>query len=153
MKFVTEVDLAIQKYAKQHSLPISLVRAVVQTESTGWTDQRTRYEPGFFKWLVNRIRLSKAEYTARSTSYGPMQVLGQTARELGYTGSYENLHSIDIGIDYGCRYLSRLKKKYFNKYGWHGVIAAYNAGSPIKLNNGKYMNQVYVDKVNKNWVA
>jgi len=151
MKFVTEVEQAVQKYAKQYGVPVDLVRAIVQTESSGWTDKRTRYEPGFFKWLVDRIRLTKAEYTARSTSYGPMQVLGQTARELGYNGSFADLHTVDTGIKYGCKYLARLMNKYYTKYGWPGVIAAYNAGSPIKLKSGEFMNQVYVNKVTRNW--
>jgi soluble lytic murein transglycosylase-like protein len=53
-----------------------------------------------------------------------------------------------LGLRYGIRHLL----KFYTKYGdWPDALAAYNAGSPRKAADGKYLNQSYVDKVLKFW--
>jgi hypothetical protein len=69
--------------------------------------------------------------------------MGQVARELGFQGSFYSLLEPIVGLEWGCKKLSRCYERYgANDDG----IAAYNAGSPRK-ENGKYVNQEYVDKV------
>ena len=75
-----------------------------------------------------------------------MQIMGQTAREEGFTGEFEQLLEPRVGLHWGCRHLLILKKRYLATYGWPGVVSAYNAGSPRKK-GGVYGNQPYVDKV------
>ena len=71
------------------------------------------------------------------------------ARELGFDGRFlSELTNPDIGIKYGAMHL----KNQYNRYNdWTDAIAAYNAGSARKKDNGDYVNQIYVDKVLKNW--
>jgi soluble lytic murein transglycosylase-like protein len=77
-----------------------------------------------------------------------MQVMGATARELGFKGRFfTELCDPMEGLNYGCRYLVRLQREHFDRLGWPGVAAAYNAGTPRRLASGNFANQVYVDKV------
>jgi len=147
MKLAPDVLKAVQEAALDVGLPISIVAGIVCQESSGWTNRKPRYEPGFFQRYILKIPgLGTEERKGRATSWGPMQVMGQTAREMGYTAPFQNMLVLEIGLYWGCRYLKRLKARYFDEYGWEGVIAAFNAGSPRKR-NGRYVNQPYVDGV------
>ena len=164
-----EIHNAINTSAKHFDLPPELVAAIVQVESSGnvlaW-----RVEP-FYRWLWNpRTRnpfqsdhrglnppadfvgspgRSKAtSWVGQKISWGPMQIMGAVARELGYTGWLTALCSADEGIHWGCVHLNNLRHRFFDRYGWDGVIAAYNAGSPRRKPGGWFENQSYVNKVN-----
>jgi len=76
-----------------------------------------------------------------------MQIMGATARELGFRAHFPALCS-EQGVKFGCEHLIRLRYRFYPSHGWDGVIAAYNAGSP-RMSNGKWENQSYVDKVHK----
>ena len=138
---------------------LGFVLATITQESGGQT-WAVRYEPNFFKWLTGRITeepsilkvfgnsISRAtEVKLRSSSFGLMQVMGQTLRELGFTGQYLN-EACDprIGLAFGIKYLARLLDKYKDE---RAAMAAFNAGSPRKDASGKYFNQEYVDGVSK----
>jgi len=136
--------------AKKFDLPVALVAAIIKCESDGITTA-TRFEPGFLARYIMKIPgLSSEVRKARSTSWGLMQVMGEVARGYGYKGLYSNLCIPELGLYYGCLHLDNLKTRYLDKWGWDGVIASYNAGSP-RTKDGKYVNQGYVDKVNKYW--
>jgi soluble lytic murein transglycosylase-like protein len=77
-------------------------------------------------------------------SYGLAQIMGGTARWLGFNGALPALYKPENNLYWACSYLSYLKKKYG---GGDELIAAYNAGSPRKGNDRKFLNQYYVDKV------
>lgn len=150
--------LQIARIANQHGLPPELVRAIVQVESDGnpWA---TRYEPGFFDRYIKAAAIRPippcsllTERQLRAMSFGLMQIMGETARWIGFDGPFLTaLCDPEIGLEYGCRYLSRLVKTYLDKDGWNAVIAAYNAGSPRKDRSGAFVNQKYVDKVMALW--
>lgn len=147
MKLAPDVLKAVQEAALDAGLPISIVAAIVCQESSGWTNRKPRYEPGFFRRYILKIPgIGTEERKGRATSWGPMQVMGQTAREMGYTAPFQNMLVLEIGLYWGCRYLKRLKIRYYDKHGWGGVIAAYNAGSP-RMKGERYGNQPYVDSV------
>jgi soluble lytic murein transglycosylase-like protein len=74
-----------------------------------------------------------------------MQVMGAVAREFGYKKHFPELCGED-GIRIGCKLLRKLFEKYQDRYGNDGVIAAYNAGTPVLAYN-KFTNQSYVNKV------
>ncbi len=81
----------------------------------------------------------------RSTSFGWCQIMGQTARELGYDKPYlTELCSQEDNILYCIKYVHKL---YFRYTILEDVIAAYNAGKARKNFEGVYVNQEYVDKV------
>lgn len=90
------------------------------------------------------------EWVGQQMSYGLMQVMGALAREMGFRGWFGQLSDVLTGCEVGCRHLVQLRGEYFGKFGWSGVYAAYNGGSPILEAGKKYRNQDYVDKVIKN---
>jgi soluble lytic murein transglycosylase-like protein len=88
--------------AAQHSLDPALVCAVVEQESD-WDAHSIRYEPAFRTRYVAPLGLSPTEEIARSISWGLMQVMGQVAREHGFTGKFLSaLGDPAAGLDVGC---------------------------------------------------
>lgn len=153
------MDIAslVESAARAHGLPPELAGAVVRVES-GANPLAFRFEPGFFNRYVLRNASLRAkppcsletERQARAMSWGLMQVMGETARELGFDGPFLSaLTDPATGLDYGCRLLARLKARYLKDHGWPGVAAAYNAGSVRFAPRGSFVNQAYVDAVAK----
>ncbi|MBK8184877.1 MAG: transglycosylase SLT domain-containing protein [Candidatus Competibacteraceae bacterium] len=149
-----EITALTVEAASRYNLPTALVLAIIQAESGGdpWA---IRYEPAFFKRYIEGARIvvfgavsHDTERMARATSWGLMQVMGQVARERGFQGAFlSSLCDPAMGIKWGCHHLDSLRIRFFDKYGWPGVVAAFNAGSPRKNKAGLYVNQVYVDKI------
>lgn len=120
-----------------------------------WPKQSSRFEPSYKRFYnpdyfarMNGISID-TETRLQATSHGPMHVLGVVARELGYNDPLELLFTPEIGISYAIKKLKILCDTYESE---SAVIAAYNAGSPRKINVGpgsgmKYTNQDYVDEV------
>ncbi len=150
--------IQIQAAAARHGLETLLVAAIVQTESAGnpWA---TRFEPDFLARYVDAAPRRfggvsvHTERMGRATSFGPMQIMGQVARERGFTGIFlTELCDPETGLEYGCRQLAALRDRYLTQWGLDGVIAAYNAGSP-RTAGGRFVNQYYVDQVKRNMGA
>lgn len=101
------VTLARQQ-ARLYSLNESLVCAVCEHESS-WDPWASRPEPAFEKRYEEIIKtLTPQERWLRSISYGLMQVMGQTAYELGFTGKFPTkLCDPLTGLTYGCLDLKR----------------------------------------------
>ena len=88
--------------ALQHFLDPALVCAVVEQESA-WDAHAIRYEPAFRTRYVALLGLPPTEEIARSISWGLMQVMGQVAREHGFTGQFLSaLCEPAAGIAIGC---------------------------------------------------
>ena len=128
-----------------------LVSSIIMIESACNT-WRPRFEPAY-KWLYfarDIAPIAGVTYETmevmQKTSWGLMQVMGAVAYELGLPHDQvpTQLCLPHIGIDYGCRLLTKLFQRYNSET---DVIAAYNAGSPRKTSGGMYANQRYVDKV------
>jgi len=65
-----------------------LACAVAEQES-GWDTWAIRYEPAFFtKYVASQVNLSDTERHARAISWGLFQVMGEVARERGYSGHF-----------------------------------------------------------------
>ena len=138
-----------------HKLKAEHILAIIYKESSG-NPFATRYEPAYYKWLLGRITTDNFKYhrsaasrdtelTTRSTSYGLMQVMGQTARETGFEGTFvSELCDPEVGIYWGTLYLAKLVSKYDTI---EEAIASYNAGSPRRNGAGEFVNQAYVDGV------
>lgn len=164
----------VARAVEYHGLPARLVAAIIAQESAGkpwaWNpepryryfwDVRARtpfrlvttaeiasqFPPADFPALAGD---RDQEWWAQQASWGLMQVMGAVAREHGYPGPYlTELCDPQVGVDYGCRHLSRLAQRHLDRVGWPGVIAAYNAGSPRLAANGRWVNQAYVDGVTR----
>lgn len=149
MAIKDEYVALIKKYAQENVLEPSLVAAICMQES-GFEPWRSRYEPtwSYFVSPVNYSRLlgisTETEIQMQKTSVGLCQIMGGVARELGFDDYISKLARPDLGIQYGCKKLYQLKKKYDDI---KDVIAAYNAGTPNKDTSGKYKNEQYVQNV------
>lgn len=142
---------AIKRAAKKFGLDWRLVASIVYVESKGQRKAK-RYEPGFYtRYLENKTKKQlmghwptvisqDTERRDRAYSYGPMQVMGQTAREHGYEGDYfsDLTESFYIGCLMGCRIL---KAKISNNQGdiRKGVKAYNGVGEAAEA----YMRKVF----------
>lgn len=131
------ISLAQDK-AHQYGLDTALVCALVEQESS-WNPWSIRYEPDFFAHyiqpLMDKQPLGATEATARATSWGLMQTMGEVAREYGFRGEFlSELCDPETGLDVGCKYLSALigKEKDIN-----AALLRWNGGG-----NPKYPDQV-----------
>ena len=146
---LSEVQKFIVQAAWEHQLDHGLVGAMVLTESNGET-HAIRYERGYryvFKpYEVKPEGCSRAtEINAQQCSWGLMQIMGATARELGFRGWMPELCRPEIGLEYGCKYLAQQIKRFGSV---EAGVAAYNMGSPKRGADGKYLNQAeYVEPV------
>lgn len=95
------ISLAKQT-ASRHGLALEIVCAVCEQESS-WNPWAIRYEPAFRQRYVAPLGLSPTEEIARSTSWGLMQVMGETAREAGINEKFLSaLAEPATGLDFGC---------------------------------------------------
>jgi soluble lytic murein transglycosylase-like protein len=102
----TELIEFARASAKNHALDSALVCAVIEQESA-WDPHAIRYEPAFRMRYVAPLGLSQTEEVARSISWGLMQLMGQVARERGFTGNFLSaLCDPATGLDIGCAVLA-----------------------------------------------
>jgi soluble lytic murein transglycosylase-like protein len=117
-----------KKWAAKYSLDAAIVAAVIEQES-GWNPWCVRFEPAFLQRYVkpaNPVAPTTQEIT-RATSFGLMQVMGLTAMEFGWRGSFlTELCDPDNGVDFGCR---KLQKCFGESHGApETALLAYNGG-------------------------
>jgi len=119
--------------ATKYGLEPELVCAVCEQESD-WEPGEVRDEPAFFRRYIAPMKLPFLESMDRSTSWGLMQVMGQTAREFGYVGSLPDLRDPETAVIYGCK---KLQKCFFVHGEPETALLAYNGGG-----NPQYPAQV-----------
>jgi soluble lytic murein transglycosylase-like protein len=137
--------------ADHYRLPPQLITAIIKVESGG-NPFAIRYEPDFVARYLNKLTIKgidpcsdNTERLARGWSWGLMQIMGQTAREMGFNEPYLSaLCDPDTGIEWGCKLLAKKRDLYLASHGWPGVISAYNAGIPK-------LDSPYVEQVRTLW--
>lgn len=112
-----------------------------KTGRENWDRWAIRYEPGFYQHYVQLLLVrgelhDETEARARAFSWGLMQVMGQTARESGYTGHLAGLCDPQIGTGVGCRVLAKklAEARGDTKYGlrlWNGGADALYPGQVL----------------------
>lgn len=134
---------------KEYAMDPYLVLAIIYQESRGNT-YAERYEPDFkslldVKYFAKKNLVTEdTEIISQKTSRGLCQIMGGTARYLGFGGYLAELFVPHINIRLCIKFLCRL----FQRHGHQSdVIASYNAGSPRFDADGRYKNQTYVDNV------
>ena len=102
--------------AASHGLQPELVCAVCEQESA-WNPWAIRCEPAFKAHYIDGDpilgQLSDTEAWSRSFSWGLMQVLGEVARELGFSRPHFVSELCDpvVGLEYGCKHLANKMKQ------------------------------------------
>ena len=136
---VKEFWQLIRGTAQTHGLDPFTVAAIVARESEGnpWAMRREPSYPHLFDLEAGRavrrrdISVSTfpgghAEFLGQTQSWGLMQVMGATARELGHAGPFATLLDPATNLGLGCRYLASLQAR----WGEFDGLAAYHAGNP-----------------------
>lgn len=146
----------IKSEAAKINIDAVIVAAIVAQESAGDV-YAFRFEPGFLRrYIAGRSsqdlggrwpeptgnaerdeRLNRLHRVHLASSWGLMQVMGQTAVELGFWGvSLEELWAPDVNISLGCRKLARLLLKLRSSRPdisgeqlWRLVYLGYNGGA------------------------
>jgi soluble lytic murein transglycosylase-like protein len=103
-------DDLIQSAAAVNAVPESWIRATIDVESA-WNPDAYRAEP-----KIN------------DGSYGLMQLLERTARNLGFTGDVAELFDPATNIEWGAKLLGDLRRRYGDDF--RLVYSAYNSGNP-----------------------
>jgi hypothetical protein len=135
-----------------HNTDKKLLLALAKQESS-LDENATRFEPEWqlFKeplLFSDRLVITfETEQTHQATSWGLMQIMGVTARDLGFKGQLPSLIYPDVNIVWGYKKIVQLRKKYPDLL---DVIASYNSGIPHK-EDGVYINKNYVDSVYKHY--
>lgn len=127
--------------AAEQNLERAIVCAIAQHESS-WNPWATRYEPAFFEKYVlplysrSVVGIDRAqpsititEAKERATSWGLMQVMGQVARECGFSGPLPSLCDPEIGLEWGCAVFAR--KLAFSAGDVTRGLEAYNGGANL----------------------
>ena len=129
---VTETyrELIVQK-SQEHGLDPGLVAAVICEESRG-VATATRKHPGYL-WTADEVNQEK-----QRLSWGLMQVMGATAKFMGFTGKFEELLDPATNLEFGCRLLAH----YIDRYGELGGVTAYNSGSNLSPKGREYASRV-----------
>ena len=153
-------QLLVQKLAIAHRVDPLLLGAIIRVES-GCRPWAFRYEAHAGKYLVDAEGYAKlsgisvdTEKMAQMTSWGLMQVMGFSARELGFKGLLSELLDPELGVTYGIYKLKQLEKRFLSKVSVslsfdESLVAAYNAGHPAKDKDGAWVNAGYVAKVKR----
>jgi len=136
--------------SSKNDLSISAIMALVEIESA-FDPWAIRKEP-INKWIFRPGQYARQNHITITTetelqhfSFGLMQIMGSTARApLNYDGNLLKLLGVEMNLHYGIKYLCWIKKR-FKISCWEAIASAFNAGSP-RMVDGKYVNQIYVDK-------
>ncbi|GEM_PF-5582648 len=131
----------IKYWANKYNVPVSLVMAIFALESQFNSDWK------------------RFEEHLNDSSYGIGQILYNTAKGLGYTGSPDGLFDDNTNLKYSVKFIANLYKKYQNI---DDTIASYNMGYPRKAKDTTeiikniwgtpqsdwiYANQPYVNRI------
>ncbi len=133
----------IRKWSAKYEVDPALVYGVMMAESHG-IPHVVRYEKNY-PWLFNPHGVKPldcslaTETNLQQISWGCMQVMGATFRELGYRGWLTLLvNDTDRQVQYGVKYLAKQIKRFGSV---ERGVSAYNAGRPTKENQS-YVNRV-----------
>ncbi|MBN1840798.1 MAG: lytic transglycosylase domain-containing protein [Deltaproteobacteria bacterium] len=145
-----QIIIQITSAAEKAKLDPAIVYGVCVKESS-LDPMAVRFEENY-RWLFHPDLIRPTfcsldtEKCLQKFSFGLMQVMGATFRELGFRGWLTSIpQDIGVQLEYGCKYLQQKIKKYGRDEG----ILAYNAGSPrkSKVPGKKYVNDSYLSEV------
>ncbi len=145
-----EIKSLLKAKAKR-PIDIDLMTAIILTESSGNPD-RVCFEPHIHSFTKAPLFAKKfgmdqkTEENLQMMSWGLCQLMGNTARDIGYEGNLLKLLDPEINVIWGMEFFWRKSRRYEDK---SDLIASYNAGTPMMV-GAVYKNQDYVNKVLSN---
>jgi len=154
MEYSKIVQVA-EQLAVFNGIESNLVLSIIKAESN-FDPYAIRFEPHWKLFVspeghANKCRISvETEKILQGSSLGLMQVMGAVARELGHKDNLLHLTRPETAIKYGCLKIKDIMRKFTYL---DDVIAAYNAGTPRRNEDGTYKNQAYVTKVKTIYLA
>lgn len=139
------VKEAVAGNAAKYALSPELLVAQVLVESSGQADA-FRYEDAFYrKYIKGNANAKAARFgPLAACSYGPLQIMLETAYELGFDGAPEELFIPEIGMNWGAKYLASLLA--WSKGEYEKAWSAFNGGKGTALKT-PFPNQVYIDRI------
>lgn len=119
----------IVRIAATYALDPRLLEAQVWTESSD-DPFAFRHEKGFFERYLRHHPDAKgfAWGPLAACSYGLLQILGETALELGYDDRPERLFIPQVSLSWGAKYLVRCRERAHGDP--RGMLARYNGTGP-----------------------
>jgi hypothetical protein len=144
-------EILVARIALETGVDALLISAIIIKESGG-NKYAQQYQPDYpYVYRVSEFARSigcsySTELHMQRTSWGLMQIMGATARYLGFSGWFGQLIDPETNIRFGARQLSKLLKTYGLE---SDVISAYNQGQPFRAQDGRYKNQEYVNDILK----
>lgn len=141
----------VKTEASSQKVDESLCCAIALTESgADFPRSCCRYEPNWRYWIdpekyaqLGKITVD-TEKMLQACSWGPMQIMGSVARELGFEDPLPLLFDPGVSVRYAVKKVRTLVDRFENEL---FVISAYNAGTPRKRPDGTFTNEQYVAKV------
>lgn len=145
----------IFQIANSFGLDPYLVEALIWQESRSQADA-FRYEPKFWVRYLAKLPEYKGTNQRRvASSYGLMQIMYVTAKEIGYGDEPEGLFVPRINLHWGCEKLRELFQ-WAEKYGtvlpderrvavlaaWNGGKGGNTPGTPLRPDNRQYAMRV-----------
>lgn len=149
-------DLVAKECKRQDISNLDLILAIIKVESD-FVPKRVKFEPDF-KYFYKVPEFAKiqgideiSEEKLQGFSWGALQIMGGSARWVGYRGWLPDLCDPLIGVIWGLTYFKKVCTKHIYL---NDQIASYNSYLPRKKPDGTYENQKYVDAVIKamDWV-
>lgn len=142
-------DAIVIKEAHANHINPRLLSAIIEVES-GWNPAAMHLETNY-RYLRNVANFAHKTHVTVETerylqrmAFGLCQIVGGTARAIGYEGPLAKLLDPAVNIHWGAIYLGGLRERY--PANERAQAAAYNAGSAW-VKKGRYINQPYVDMV------
>ena len=138
----------VESVAQEFDVRGDILYAQVLQESNADTFAFRYEKPYFERYIRGRKNTRAALYgfgPLAACSYGLLQIMLETALEMGFTGTPEKLFVPSIGLTWGVRYFRRLLDKYGGDY--ERALAAYNGGPGAVAHGKPYATQAYADAV------
>jgi soluble lytic murein transglycosylase-like protein len=106
----TELVTLAKQTASSLGLDGVLVCAIIEQESS-WSPHAVRLENGFYHaymspW-VEQGKVTVSDAVLRSTSFGLMQTMLESLREMAFAGTPEDLIVPTTGIEWGCHLFNK----------------------------------------------
>ncbi len=143
----TPLHLAVPPIAAAQGVDPQLVEAIALVESGGRPDA-FRFEQTFYdQYIKGKTTAASPFGPLAACSFGVMQILLETACELGFRDEPWQLFFMPIGLSWGTKYLKTLLE-------WADghqdrAILAYNSGPAHVEPSPPYADQPYLDRVNR----